>query len=74
MHLALTLQLDDVENPGDTHLNMCAVLSELGRHQQALEHARLSLILLQDELLQVFEMMLGCLFVFLCSPACLWGV
>ena len=62
MHFALSLlQLDDVENPGDTHLNMCAVLSELGRHQQALEHARLSLILLQDELLQVFEM-LGFLF------------
>lgn len=50
--LRIEAMLDDVENPGDTHLNMCAVLSELGRHQQALEHARLSLILLQDELLQ----------------------
>lgn len=50
--LRIEAMLDDVENPGDTHLNMCAVLSELGRHQQALEHARLALIMLQDELLQ----------------------
>lgn len=40
----------EVDNPGDTHLNMCAVLSQLGRHGQALEHARVALILLQEEL------------------------
>lgn len=50
--LRIEAMLDDVENPGDTHLNMCAVLSELGRHQQALQHARQSLIMLQDEVFQ----------------------
>lgn len=44
------LSSDDVENPADTHLNMCAVLSQLGRHQSALEHAQSALILLQEEL------------------------
>ena len=39
-----------VENPADTHLNACAVLSQLGRHQAALEHAQSALILLQEEL------------------------
>mmetsp|Transcript_2429 Transcript_2429/g.2814 ORF Transcript_2429/g.2814 Transcript_2429/m.2814 type:complete len:285 (+) Transcript_2429:104-958(+) len=39
-----------VENPADTHLNTCAVLSQLGRHQNALEHAQSALILLQEEL------------------------
>ena len=54
MYLKKTLRiestLDTVDNPGDTHLNMCAVLSELGRHKQALGHANQALILLQDEL------------------------
>ena len=44
------LSRDEVENPADTHLNMCAVLSQLGRHQTALEHAQSALILLQEEL------------------------
>jgi tetratricopeptide (TPR) repeat protein len=39
-----------VETPADTHLNACAVLSQLGRHQAALEHAQSALILLQEEL------------------------
>lgn len=39
-----------VQNPADTYLNACAVLSQLGRHQSALEHAQQALILLQDEL------------------------
>lgn len=41
---------DKVETPADTHLNTCAVLSQLGRHQGALEHAQSALILLQEEL------------------------
>lgn len=44
------LSREEVENPADTHLNMCAVLSQLGRHQTALEHAQSALILLQEEL------------------------
>lgn len=38
-----------VEHPADTHLNTCAVLSQIGRHQGALEHAQSALILLQEE-------------------------
>jgi tetratricopeptide (TPR) repeat protein len=59
LHVALTnltkalkieSRLQKVDNRADTHLNMCAVLSQLGRHQGALEHAQSSLILLQEEL------------------------
>ncbi|CAN0432341.1 unnamed protein product, partial [Laminaria digitata] len=39
-----------VEHPADTHLNTCAVLSQIGRHQGGLEHAQSALILLQEEL------------------------
>ncbi|CAM9237945.1 unnamed protein product [Chrysoparadoxa australica] len=39
-----------VQNAADTHLNACAVMSQLGRHQSALEQAQASLILLQEEL------------------------
>ena len=35
----------------DTHLNLCAVLSELGKHQDALQHAQAALVLYQSELL-----------------------
>ncbi|KAJ1460754.1 hypothetical protein M885DRAFT_509138 [Pelagophyceae sp. CCMP2097] len=43
-------RLERVDNPADTYLNACAVLSQLGRHQSALEHAQQALILLQEEL------------------------
>ena len=43
--------MENVQNPADTHINACAVLSQLGRHQTALEHAQQALILLQEELL-----------------------
>jgi hypothetical protein len=53
-YLTKTLRIESkiptADNPGDTHLNMCAVLSQLGRHAQALEHAQSALILLQEEL------------------------
>jgi len=48
--LKIEAKLDVVQNPADTHLNTCAVLSQLGRHQSALEHAQSALILLQEEL------------------------
>lgn len=44
-----------VQNPADTHINACAVLSQLGRHQAALEHAQTSLILLQQEILSPLQ-------------------
>lgn len=53
--LRIEATLEKVENPGDTHLNMCAVLSELGRHKQALGHANQALIMLQDELFSPAE-------------------
>lgn len=49
--LKIESKLTNVQNPADTHINACAVLSQLGRHQSALEHAQNALILLQEELL-----------------------
>jgi tetratricopeptide (TPR) repeat protein len=49
--LKIESKLMTVQNPADTHINACAVLSQLGRHQAALEHAQNALILLQEELL-----------------------
>lgn len=39
-----------MDHPADTHLNTCAVMSQIGRHTGALEHAQSALILLQEEL------------------------
>jgi tetratricopeptide (TPR) repeat protein len=36
--------------PADTHLNLCAVLSEMGNHPAAMYHGKLALKLLRDEL------------------------
>lgn len=36
--------------PADTHLNACAVLSQLGSHHQAMRHAKAALYLLKQEL------------------------
>lgn len=33
-------------NPAGTHLNLCAILSQLGRHREAMEHAQCALELL----------------------------
>lgn len=49
--LKIEAKLANVQNPADTHINACAVLSQLGRHQTALEHGQSALILLQEELL-----------------------
>jgi tetratricopeptide (TPR) repeat protein len=49
--LKIESKLSNVQNPADPHINACAVLSQLGRHQTALEHAQSALILLQEELL-----------------------
>lgn len=34
--LKIESKLQNVQNPADTHINACAVLSQLGRHQSAL--------------------------------------
>jgi len=48
--LRLEERLRRVDAPADTHLNLCAVLSQLGRHEEALVHAQAALNLLQEEL------------------------
>eukprot|EP00753_Platysulcus_tardus_P000804 PLAT10727.1.p1 GENE.PLAT10727.1~~PLAT10727.1.p1 ORF type:complete len:822 (-),score=319.69 PLAT10727.1:129-2594(-) len=59
LHAALTYlqkavkieaRLTHVDNPADTYLNLCAVLSQLGRHKAALDNAQTALIQLQEEL------------------------
>ena len=44
-----------VSNPCEIHLNICAILSQLGKHDLALHHAMKALILIQDELLAAAE-------------------
>ena len=39
-----------ISNPCEIHLNLCAILSEMGKHDMALHHAMKALILIQDEL------------------------
>jgi len=45
--LKIESRLKECKNPADTHLNICACQSQLGRHNEALEHAQAALILLQ---------------------------
>ena len=42
-----------ISNPCEIHLNICAILSQLGKHELALHHAMKALILIQDELLEI---------------------
>merc|ERR1712217_361292 len=35
------------QNPAGTHLNICALLSQMGKHQEALQHAHLALQILE---------------------------
>ena len=58
LHSALSflrraLDLEDtlpaVKNPADTRINLCSVLSQLHRHEEALEHAKKGLDLIQGE-------------------------
>jgi len=36
------------QNPAGTHLNLCALLSQMGKHQEALQHAQVAQKLLED--------------------------
>ena len=58
-HLRRALSLEErlpITTPGikaslaDTHINLCAVLSQLHRHTEAVVHARAALDILQDEI------------------------
>ena len=44
-----------VSNPCDIHLNICAILSQMGKHELALQHSMKALILIQDELVSKFS-------------------
>jgi tetratricopeptide (TPR) repeat protein len=45
--LRVEVEVGQAEHPASTHLNLCAVLSRLGRHRRALEHAECAVALLQ---------------------------
>lgn len=44
-----------VSNPCDIHLNICAILSQMDKHELALQHAMKALILIQDELINKLD-------------------
>ena len=47
--LKIEASAPSVENPAGTHLNVCAVLSQLGRHSEALRHAGCAVRLLEEQ-------------------------
>ena len=52
-HLCKAVDIEahcEAHKPADTHLNLCAVQSELGNHHEAMYHAKLALRLLREEL------------------------
>jgi tetratricopeptide (TPR) repeat protein len=49
--LAIELKLESVDSLADTRLNMCAVLSQLNQHTEALEHVMMSIVMLQEDIL-----------------------
>jgi tetratricopeptide (TPR) repeat protein len=40
-----------ISNPCEIHLNICAILSQMNKHELALHHAMKALLLIQDELI-----------------------
>lgn len=48
-----------ISNPCEIHLNLCAILSEMGKHEMALHHAMKALILIQDELGERIDQLSG---------------
>ena len=50
--LQIEKQLDNSENIADTHLNICAVLSQLDKHDAALLHGTKAVALIQEMLLE----------------------
>jgi tetratricopeptide (TPR) repeat protein len=52
--LDLEQSLPSNSSKADTHLNICAVLSQLGRHDLAYHHAQNAIIIVQSTLLKAF--------------------
>lgn len=50
--LQIEARLQRPETQADTHLNICAVLSQLNKHELALNHAMSAVILLQEMMLR----------------------
>jgi tetratricopeptide (TPR) repeat protein len=46
-----------ISNPAEIHLNTCAILSQMDKHDRALHHAMKALILIQDELLERLDLL-----------------
>ncbi len=44
-----------LSNPAEIHLNICAILSQLDKHELALHHAMKALILIQDEVMTLAD-------------------
>lgn len=57
-YLERTLDIEQTlpsnSSKADTHLNICAVLSQLGRHDLAYHHAQNAIIIVQANLLKAF--------------------
>lgn len=49
--LTILSHQDRLDARAVTHLNICAILSQLGRHQEALEHAKAAVLYCQKQLL-----------------------
>ena len=47
--LKIEVLLNNQQHLADTHLNMCAILSQLNKHQESLEHVLLATTILQEE-------------------------
>ena len=50
--MTIESRLQRPETQADTHLNICAVLSQLNKHELALNHAMSAVILLQEMMLR----------------------
>lgn len=48
-----------ISNPCEIHLNICAILSQMDKHDLALHHAMKALILIQDELGERIDLVAG---------------
>ncbi|OQR88937.1 hypothetical protein THRCLA_10013 [Thraustotheca clavata] len=48
--LEIELRINKISATADTHLNLCAVYSTMGKHPSAIEHAQAALIVLHEEL------------------------
>jgi tetratricopeptide (TPR) repeat protein len=49
--LRIEKNLDDQKDLAETHLNICAILSKLGQHADALEHVLTAIMLIQDDII-----------------------